>query len=68
MTYDVVAVKFSGRTVRLIAEDKTLENAQAVVNMAVLRRGVEKEFYSEVPAGSYTDGDIWTGSRLREEA
>jgi hypothetical protein len=31
------------------------------VTMAVMRRGVEEEFYSKVPAGAYHEGDEWTG-------
>ena len=48
-------------TVRLIAEGKTLRNAEAIVNMAVMRRGVETEFFSEVSSGKYKTGDKWNG-------
>ena len=46
--YDVVAVNIKTGATRLIAEDKTLPNAEAVVKMAVLRLGVETEFYKVV--------------------
>ena len=59
--FDVVAIRFDNLKVRLLAEGKTLENAEAVVKFAVIRRGMETEFYSEVPAGLYRDGDDWRG-------
>lgn len=59
--YDVVAVNIESKLVRLIAEDKTLENAEAIVTMAVMRRGVDEEFFAEVPQGRYKEGDKWTG-------
>ena len=57
--YDVVAVSLTTEKVRLIAEDKTERNAEAIVNMAVMRRGVEEEFFTEVRAGTYKEGDKW---------
>lgn len=59
--YDVVAVRLDTGAVRLIAEAKTLRDAKATVHMAVMRRGVETEFFVEVPAGSYQEGATWTG-------
>lgn len=60
--YDVVAVKIGGKnTVRFMAEGKTLPNAEAIVKMAVMRRGVNDEFYCEVPAGLYKEGERWEG-------
>ena len=55
--YDVVAVNLRSRTVRLLATEKTGDNATAIVAMAVGRRGVMQEFYSEVLSGRYEDGD-----------
>ena len=60
--YDVVAVNMRTGTVRMMAENKALEDAEAVVEMAVYRRGVTEEFCSEVPTGMYREGDIWKGS------
>lgn len=57
--YDVVAVNMETNRVRFMAEGKTLRNAEAIVSMAVMRRGVDEEFYAEVPAGSYKEGDVW---------
>jgi hypothetical protein len=59
--YDVVSVDDKTNAVRVIAQNKTLRNADAIVQMAVMRRGVEGCFYSEAPAGSYKDGDAWRG-------
>ena len=44
--------------------ESTEKNAEAVVNMAVMRKGVESEFFSEVPAGKYKEGDTWKGNGL----
>lgn len=59
--YDVVAVNLETNDVRLMAEGKTYDNAEAVVKMAVMRRGVDEEFFAEVPAGKYKTGDKWSG-------
>ena len=61
MNYDVVAVHMNTNTVRLIAENKSERNAEAIVMMAVGRRGVDEEFFSGVPHGRYKEGDKWNG-------
>ena len=61
--FDVVAVNLATLRVRLLAETKTEKNADAIVTMAVMRRGVDEEFFTAVPAGTYTEGDIWEGIR-----
>lgn len=57
--FDVVAVSIKTGKVRLLAQNKSERNAEAVVMMAVARRGVEEEFFTEVPAGKYHDGDTY---------
>ena len=57
MNRDVVAVNLETKKVRIIAADKNERNAEAIINMAVMRRGVETEFYTTVEAGRYHDGD-----------
>ena len=57
--YDVVAVNMDTNKVRIIAKDKTLPTAEAIIRMAVLRRGVEDEFYAEVPSGKFKEGDCY---------
>ena len=59
--YDVVAVDLTTRTVRFMATGKDLRNAEAIVTMTVMRRGVEKELFAEVKTGMYQEGDTWTG-------
>ncbi len=61
--YDVVAVSLKTNQVRLMAQNKTIENAEAIVIMAVCRRGVDEEFFTECPAGLHKDGDEWYGNR-----
>lgn len=62
--HDVVAVNLVTNTVRVIASGKTQENAEAIVNIAVTRRGVEEEFFTAVRTESYKDGDKWEGDGL----
>ena len=61
--YDVLAVTIDTRKVRLIAEQKTLPNAEAIVNMAVMRRGIDTEFYVAVVNGSHKVGETYKGGR-----
>lgn len=55
--FDVVAVNLQTKRVRILATDKDERNADAIIDMAVFRRGVETEFYRGVPAGSHKDGE-----------
>ena len=57
--FDVVAVNLDTNRVRIIASDKTQRNADAIETMAIMRRGVEDEFFAVTPAKSYSDGDKW---------
>lgn len=51
--FDVIATLIKPpHTQRVLEAGKTERNAEAIVNMAVMRRGVSEEFYSVVPAGS----------------
>ena len=63
MVYDVVAVNIKTKLVRLLARDETQANAEAVVLMAVRRRGVDEEFFVAVEAGTYQEGESWVGQR-----
>ena len=47
--FNVVAVNLETGEERILAERKTERNADAIVNMAVMRMGVEKEFFKTVP-------------------
>lgn len=55
--YDVVAVNIESGIVRVIADNKTQMNAEVCALMAVMRRGIEEEFYVTVQHGTYKDGD-----------
>ena len=43
--YSVIAVNIKTGARRSLDHGKTEKNAEAVVNMAVMRRGVSEEFY-----------------------
>lgn len=46
--YDVIAVNIATGEQRLMAERKDERNAEAIVNMAIMRRGIDEEFYESV--------------------
>ncbi len=56
---DVVEVNFTTKAVRVIATNKSARNADAIVNMAVMRRGIEEGYYTTTPAGRFQDGDTF---------
>lgn len=50
MLYDVIATQIkSPHTRRKLAERKTEADAEAIIKMAIIRRGVEEEFYTAEP-------------------
>lgn len=56
--FDVVEVQIKApHTVRVIATNKSERNAEAIISMAIMRRGVEHHFFKTVPAGTMKDGD-----------
>lgn len=57
--YDVVAVDLESSDVRVLTVDRTYSDADVFVRMAVMRRGVDEEFFAAVPTGRYRDGDKW---------
>ena len=57
--FDVVGVDVSSLEVRVLAEGKLAASAEGIVSMAVMNLGVEEEFFADVPAGKYKDGDTW---------
>jgi hypothetical protein len=60
MLFDVIEVCIeSGKVLGFMTEGKTEKNAEAVVRMAVYRRGVENSFYAVVEAGKYKIGDTY---------
>lgn len=57
--FDVVAVSLKTHAVTILATDKSERTAEAIVSMVIRSRGVDEEFFAEVPHGRYTDGDEW---------
>lgn len=55
--WDVVAINIQTQKRRIIAESKAAADAEAIVMMAVARRGVDTEFFRTVPHGSESDAD-----------
>lgn len=47
--FDVVAIDIKTRDPRLLADRKTKASAEAIIKMAVIRRGVDSEFFAMVP-------------------
>lgn len=60
--FDVVEVAFSdSKVIGFMGEGKTEANADAIIKMAIMRRGTEKSFYADAPAGRYKVGDVYEG-------
>lgn len=57
--FDVIAVNMETDKVRLMAKNKTRWNAEAIENMAIMRRGVDEEFFTVVEAGKFSEGDSY---------
>lgn len=53
--YDVVAVNLETKAERIIATEKTERNAEAIVDMAAIRRGVEGEYFVKRPSKTQKD-------------
>ena len=47
--FDVVAVNLKDKSTRIIASAKSEKEAEAIVAMAVMRRGVDEEFFRTSP-------------------
>lgn len=47
--YDVIAVNIKTKAERMIAEQKDYSNAEAIIEIAVRRRGAEEEFFTSKP-------------------
>ena len=64
MMYDVVEVSTdTHKILSVIAQQKTKKNAEAIVEMAVIRRGVKNSFYAVVESGKRKEGDDWFDGR-----
>jgi len=47
--FDVIATNIETGKERIISSGKTERNAEAILEMAVMRRGVDEEFFKTVP-------------------
>lgn len=65
---DVVAVSLATHKVRIMETGMLPRAAEAYVKMAVIRRGVEEEFFAAVPSGFYRDGDFVLGKKRGAQA
>lgn len=57
--FDVVAVNLKTSKVRMFGESVSERRAEGIINLAVMRRGCDEEFYTETPAGKYKEGDTF---------
>ena len=56
--FDVIEVTLEPpRTVRVISAGEEEANAEAIAEMAVIRRGCKHSFFTTAAAGRYLDGD-----------
>jgi hypothetical protein len=59
--FDVAAIEIANSNVLWVSGPHDAENAQAVINMAIMRQGVEDRFFSPCQHEQYKAGDKWTG-------
>ena len=57
--YDVIAINQKTDRIRILTRGVIGANADAVIDMAIARRGVDTEFYTKVDAGSRREGDTY---------
>lgn len=57
--FDVIAINTKNYKVRILAKDKDKNDAEAIVKMAIVRRGAEEEIFTTASAGRLKDGDEW---------
>lgn len=55
--FDTVAVNIKTKKVRIFGRNNDQRNADAIIRMAVMRRGVDEEFYVNTKTGKYNVGD-----------
>lgn len=61
MRYDVLRVDLATKVVTVLERDKSQQSAALSETVAVMRSGVENQFFVTAPTGQYNDGDVWTG-------
>lgn len=58
--FDAVAVNIETSKVRIFERGASYKDAEAVCKMAIMRRGLDEEFYSVTPTLMYEAGDTFT--------
>lgn len=59
--FNVYAVRLDDYSRRLIAEGKSEANADAIVQMCVMRRGCDEEIFIAKPAPNTKDAEVSNG-------
>jgi hypothetical protein len=55
---DVIEVEIAPPyRIRIMARSETKNNAETIIKMAVIRRGVKQHFFTTAPSNFYQDGD-----------
>jgi hypothetical protein len=63
--YDVIEIQTAApHSVRVLAINKDQKNAEAIVALSIIRRGLDGKFYSIETAGKYKDGDAWLSAHF----
>lgn len=59
MEFDIIEVDIFSLKIKMMGENKSAKNAEAIERMALMRRGTDANFFTTVPSGKYKDGDIF---------
>lgn len=59
--FDTVAINRKTNKVRIFERGKEYGNAEAIMKMAIMRRGLDEELYAVTTPGLYEEGDKWHG-------
>ena len=66
--FDCISVNFESYAVTVImATGKTRRNAEAISEMAAIRRGCDTEFYPVVATGRFKVGESYTNKKLYDQ-
>jgi|TARA_R110000782_G_scaffold30776_5_gene76406 hypothetical protein len=57
--FDVLEVDIETRMIKIMAQAKLAHTAAAIERMAIVRRGTDKNFFTTVAAGEWTDGETY---------
>lgn len=57
--YDVIGVNMETHRVRIMAAEICAKMAERIEGVCVMNHGVDKEFFTTVEGGAYSEGDEW---------